>query len=159
LNAVQVYRVGRWAYTRGIPLIPSVCKALNYFLFNCFVTAKSDIGEGVVLGYGGMGVVIHTAARIGRNSFIGQQVTIGSKASFFSDEPQADVPVIGEDVFIGAGAKVLGGITIGDGAVVGANAVVIQDVPGCGVVAGNPAKLIRVRSEVRSPIPASRRAR
>lgn len=159
MNAVQVYRAGRWAYRRGIPLVPSLCKALNYFLFNAFVTAKSDIGKGVVLGYGGMGVVIHTAARIGRNSFIGQQVTIGSKASFLSDEPQTDIPVIGENVFIGAGSKVLGAITIGDGAVVGANSVVIQDVPRCGVVAGNPAKLIRVRSEVMSPIPLSRRAR
>lgn len=79
------------------------------------------------------GVVIHPQARIGPNCLIFQQVTLGTVES-------GGVPVIGGHVDIGAGAKLLGAITVGDHAVIGANAVVLQDVPAHYVAVGIPAR-------------------
>jgi serine O-acetyltransferase len=82
-------------------------------------------------------VVIHSKARIGPNCLIMQQVTIGQN--------KRQRPVIGGGVDIGPGAKVLGGITVGDNAHIGANAVVLHDVPPWAVVAGVPARVIGSR--------------
>ncbi|MDB4991615.1 MAG: serine acetyltransferase [Myxococcaceae bacterium] len=87
------------------------------------------------------GVVIHPEAVIGPNCLIFQQVTIGSG-------PRPGVPKLGGHVDVGPGAKILGGVTIGDHAVIGANAVVVQDVPAGAVAVGVPA--ISRRSAVRS---------
>ena len=84
-----------------------------------------------------MAVVIHARAKVGKNCVIGTCVTIGGKSHHY------EVPVIGDNVYIGSGAKILGPITIGDNVVIGANAVVVKDVPSNCVVAGIPAKVIK----------------
>ncbi|MFT6776002.1 MAG: serine O-acetyltransferase [Paracoccaceae bacterium] len=94
---------------------------------------NADIGGGLLMTHPN-GVVIHPKARIGPNCLIMQQVTIGQN--------RQKLPVIGGHVDIGPGAKVLGGITIGDHAQIGANAVVLQDVPPWAVVVGIPARVI-----------------
>ena len=81
------------------------------------------------------GIIIHPSAVIGANVTIMHQVTIGSRDI---DESA----VIGDDVFIGAGAKILGKIVIGNGAKIGANAVVIKDVPANATVVGVPGRII-----------------
>lgn len=81
------------------------------------------------------GVVVHENAVIGRNCMIMQQVTIGMIRT-------GEVPTIGDDVYIGAGAKLIGKLTVGDGARIGANAVVLNDVPAHHTAVGNPARLI-----------------
>jgi serine O-acetyltransferase len=79
------------------------------------------------------GIVIHPAARLGERVALMHQVTLGQLTP---DDP--GVPVLGDDVYVGAGAKIFGGITIGDGALIGANAVVTRDVPaGARVVGAN----------------------
>ncbi len=82
-------------------------------------------------------MVVHARAVIGKNCMIGQCVTIGGKSG------QYEVPVIGDNVEINAGARVLGPIHIGDNVIIGANAVVVKDVPSNCVVAGVPAKIIK----------------
>ena len=77
---------------------------------------------------------IITAKSIGKNCWINQQVTIGFK--------NAKSPIIGDNVRISCGAKILGGIKIGNNAIIGANAVVIKDVPDNAIVGGVPAKVI-----------------
>jgi serine O-acetyltransferase len=77
------------------------------------------------------GIIIHSKAKIGKNCIIMHQVTIGQKKI---DEQEA--PILGNNVFIGAGAKILGKIKIGDNVVIGANAVVTKDVPSNSVVVG-----------------------
>lgn len=82
------------------------------------------------------GVVMHDEAIVGPGCMIMQQVTLGQLAG-------AGAPTVGKAVYIGAGAKVLGGITIGDGARIGANAVVLHDVPQGATVVGIPASVVR----------------
>lgn len=98
---------------------------------------EADIGKGTVIGYQGLGVVIHKRAVIGRNCSIGQNVTIGGGARI------PGVPTIGDNVHIGAGAVVVGGIHIGDNARIGANSFVNSDIPANCVAVGAPAKPVK----------------
>lgn len=100
---------------------------------------QADIGDGTLIGYQGIGVVIHKQAVIGANCHISQNVTIGGGGG-----PEG-VPTIGENVTIGAGAVVLGGIHIGDNVSIGANAVVLTDIPDNAVAVGMPAKVVKFK--------------
>lgn len=106
-----------------------------------------DISEDVVCGchlrlwHNGLGVVIGAGVVIGNNVEIFQNVTIGNK------DEKSGAPSIGDGVKIGAGAAVLGNITVGDNVFIGANSVVIHDVPDNVKVAGVPARIIGRRSE------------
>lgn len=143
MNAIDFYRVARKFHLRGIPVLPKLIERSIFLLFNSYVPCTAEIGEGTRFGYGGMGVVIHANARIGKRCTIGPQVTIGGRSRI------VEVPVIGDDVFLATGSKILGPVTIGDGAIVGANAVVIHDVPARSIVAGVPAKVIKTDIDVR----------
>jgi serine O-acetyltransferase len=108
------------------------------------VPLNSNIGGGLLLTHPN-GVVIHPKARIGPNCLIMQQVTVGKN--------RQGLPIIGGNVDIGPGAKVLGGIIIGDHAQIGANAVVLHDVPPWAVVAGVPARIIGDRRPIEPATP------
>jgi len=97
------------------------------------IPTNSAIGGGLLIPHPN-GIVVHPHATIGCNCLIFQQVTVGAT--------ERDVPVIGGHVDIGAGAKVIGPVTIGDHARIGANAVVLIDVPPHGVIVGNPGRLV-----------------
>ncbi|MDZ7856204.1 serine O-acetyltransferase [Sphaerotilus sp.] len=117
-----------------------LAKFIDYIIrlvFGCWFPHTVVVGKGLVLGYGGLGVVIHKDAVLGSFVHIDQHVTIGGNGTKFG------VPVIGSNVYIGAGAKILGPITIGDNVKIGANSVVIRDVPSNVVFAGVPAKFIK----------------
>jgi len=90
----------------------------------------------VLLGYQGLCIVIHRRAIIGDDVVVGAGVTIGGRSEHF------EVPVIGNNVVIGNGAKILGPVKIGHHAQIGANAVVLKDVPAYGVAVGVPARII-----------------
>ncbi|HEX8433461.1 serine acetyltransferase [Archangium sp.] len=137
IDAMTLYRMGRKLYLRGIPVLPAMLRKAIHYLHGSYIPAEADIGEGTQLGYGGMGIVIHKDAKIGRHCLISHQVTVGGRSGL------KDLPVIGDYVRIGAGAKILGNIHIGDFAVIGANAVVVKDVAPGAVVGGIPAKELR----------------
>jgi serine O-acetyltransferase len=101
------------------------------------IPLRTNLGGGLLLPHPN-GIVIHPDAQVGVNCLIFQQVTIGMG-------PKEGVPVIGGHVDIGAGAKLLGGIKVGDHARIGANSVVIEDVPAGATVVGIPAKIVRSR--------------
>lgn len=97
-----------------------------------------DIGGGLYIQHGFATII--TARSLGVNCWINQQVTVG-----FSSRNER--PVIGDNVIINAGAKVIGGVVVGNDSVIGANAVVVKDVPENCVVGGVPAKIIRQNGE------------
>lgn len=121
-----------------IPLIPTIInKIFIRLLFGCQVGVRTKIGQGVSLGYGELGVVIHERAAIDKNVSIGTCVTIGGTSKKY------EVPIIGENTIISSGAKILGPIKIGKNCVIGANAVVLNDIPDNCVAVGVPAKVIK----------------
>ena len=123
-----------------IPFIPRLVTLLIFLIYNSKVPYQARIGKGTKLGYGGIGVVVPSESVIGRNCSVGQQVTIGGGNSRYPG-----VPVIGDNVHMHKGAIIYGGITVGDNAEIGANAVVNKPVPDNAVVAGVPAKIIRIK--------------
>ena len=134
---IHWYRLGNWLYRHHVPLLPKFIWYLNYILFNSSVPSGCKIGGGSVFAYGGIGVVIQSRAVIGKNCLIGQGVTIGGKSGWY------EVPVIGDNVHVSAGARILGPIRIGNNVIIGANAVVVKDVPDNCIVAGVPANIIK----------------
>ena len=141
MNALTLYRAAKFLQRWNVPLFPGMLEKLILLVFRCVVPRRCDIGEGTELGYGGIAVVIHERAKIGRNVMISPCVTIGGRSGMVG------VPIIEDDVFIGAGAKILGDVRIGRHATIGANAVVLQSVPAATVVAGVPARVIRINKE------------
>lgn len=133
---VLIYRIGNWFYRIGWKSFSKLFSYLNRFLFSCWLPSSASIGSNFTIGYGGLGVVIHSNAVIGENVTIGQNVTIGRNMG------DKRVPEIGNDVYIGAGSVVFGEIVIGNNVIIGANSVVNRSIPDSCTVVGNPGKII-----------------
>ncbi|MCA1065391.1 serine acetyltransferase [Rossellomorea sp. AcN35-11] len=132
LKALELYKISRFCYLNGFVEGADYIRDFIQFKFNSFIPYTAEIGEGTRFGYGGVGLIIHKKAKIGKNCVISQNVTIGSRGP---------LPIIGDHVFVAPGAKCIGG-TIGNNVVIGANSVVTKDIPSNCVVAGVPAKVI-----------------
>lgn len=104
--------------------------------YGVFITPTANIGYGFCLGH--CFSIMISECKIGDNVTVMQQVTIGSSRG----GNRSGFPTIGNNVFIGCGAKILGKVTIGNNVMVGANAVITKDVPDNAIVAGIPAKII-----------------
>jgi serine O-acetyltransferase len=128
------HRLWKWK----IPLLPRMLSLFSRIVFAAQVPASTRIGRGTRLNYSGLGTVLHWRAVIGERVQIGPGVVIGGRSEIW------DVPVIEDDVQIGVGAKILGPVRVGRGAVIGANAVVLHDVPAGAVVVGIPARVVRI---------------
>jgi len=135
--AMILYRLMQWARRRRLVPLEWIFNRMNSMCCNCIIGRGTEFGPGFVLIHS-TGVVINGAVRGGSNVFIEHQVTIGAE--------RRQAPVLGSDVFVGAGAKIIGPIEIGTGAKVGANAVVVDDVPSYATVVGIPAKVVRRRT-------------
>lgn len=136
LNALQLHRAANLLDRAGIPVAPALLKRISGVLFGTCIGTGAQIGEGTVLTFGGMGVVIHGTARLGRGVMLGPNVVIGCRSR------SRGAPVIEDEVKIGAGACVLGDVRVGRGACIGANSVVVEDVPAGATVVGVPARRI-----------------
>lgn len=137
INAYFFYRISHKLFNWKIPLIPSLIKLFCFLIYNSSIPFQCKIGKGTKFAYGGIGVVLHKRTVIGNNCVIGTNVTIGGKSGHY------EVPTIGDNVYIATGAKILGPIKIGNNVTIGANAVVINEVPDNVIVAGVPAKIIK----------------
>jgi len=136
-DAGHNYRLCHRLYTRGMAGAARKLETVNRFLTGADISCSAEIGEGLALPHSG-GVVIGGLCVIGRNCVIYQQVTLGYRGDHDRSDGQ---PHVGNDVMVGAGAKILGPVKIGDGAVVGANAVVVSDVPAGALAVGIPAQV------------------
>ncbi|MEI8312181.1 MAG: serine acetyltransferase [Verrucomicrobiota bacterium] len=131
-------RVRRWPFglwVLGTPLLATYVFFVHWVL-GIELDYQTDIGRGLSIRHG-VGIVVHRDAVIGEGCTLRQAVTIGERV------PGGPCPVLGNRVETGAGAIILGGIRLGDGACVGAGSVVLRDVEAGAVVAGNPAAVIR----------------
>lgn len=130
------YRLQQWARRRGLTPIEFFFARINSMLCNCLIGRGAEFGRGFVMIHS-TGVVINRLVRAGNFVFIEHQVTVGAE--------RGESPRIGNNVFIGAGAKIIGAVDIGDGAKIGANAVVTKPVPPYATVVGVPARVVRQR--------------
>lgn len=132
----EILRLGHKLYRMKIPLLPKIIYRFNRVVFSCDIPPKTEIGEGSFFSHSGLGVVVNGDSKIGKNCRILQNVTIGGRGDH-------GVPVIEDNVTIGACACIIGGVTVGHDSVIGAHAVILKDVPPCSVVVGNPAKVVK----------------
>jgi serine O-acetyltransferase len=131
--AMLLYRLMEWSQRLRLAPVAMLFNKLNGVMGGCIIGRGARFGPGFVLVHS-MGVVINTAVRGGRDVKIEHQVTIGAERGVS--------PVLGDDIFVGAGAKILGSITIGSRVRIGANAVVVKDVPDDMTAVGVPARYL-----------------
>ena len=134
--ANALFRLQAWLARWHLAPLAWVPHTLNKLLHGCVIGVRAQFGPGLVLIHP-VGVVINSAVRGGRNVWIESGVVIGAN--------RGRSPRLGDDIFIGSGAKIVGGVTVGSGARVGANAVVLHDVAAGDTVVGIPAKPLRRR--------------
>jgi serine O-acetyltransferase len=139
VHALLAHRVAHALDDVGVPLAPRVIATLARTWTGIEIHPAADIGDGLFVDHGS-GVVIGETAEIGENVTIYQGVTLGG-TGFATGKRH---PTVEDNVTIGSGAKLLGPITVGHGSKIGANAVVIHDVPPLSTVVGNPGHPVRV---------------
>ncbi|BAY07483.1 serine O-acetyltransferase [Calothrix sp. NIES-2098] len=141
VQALMFHRLTHWLYKIGIPFVPRFISTISRFLTGIEIHPGAKIGKGVFIDHG-MGVVIGETAIVGDYALIYQGVTLGGTGK----ETGKRHPTLGENVVVGAGAKVLGNIQIGNNVRIGAGSVVLRDVPSNTTVVGIPGRLIRAEN-------------
>lgn len=138
IHAIWGYRISNWLWLRGFKLAGRACSALTRFCTGVDIHPGAVLGSGLFIDHA-TGVVIGETAEVGEDVTIYHGVTLGGS----SLERGKRHPTIGDRVTIGAGAKVLGPITVGHDSRIGANAVVVKPVPPDSVVVGVPGQVIK----------------
>jgi serine O-acetyltransferase len=139
VQALLAHRLAHALWQRNMPLLPRLLAAIARSLTGVEIHPAAEIGQGLLIDHG-MGVVIGETAQIGNDVTIYQGVTLGG-TGFATGKRH---PTVQDNVTIGAGARLLGPITVGHAAKIGANTVVIHDVPPNSTVVGNPGHPVRV---------------
>ncbi|GBE57780.1 serine acetyltransferase [bacterium BMS3Abin01] len=140
LHAVIMHRVAHHLYRQGLPVMPRIISQINRFFTGIEIHPAARIGEGFFIDHGA-GVVVGETTEVGDNVTIYQGVTLGGTGK----ETGKRHPTLKDNVTIGAGAKVLGSVTVGQNAKIGAGTIVIQNVPDNSTVVGNPGRPVRER--------------
>jgi len=141
-HALLFYRFAHWLSGKRVPLVPRVLSQFARFITGIEIHPGAMIGSGLFIDHG-MGVVIGETTEIGDNVTLFQGVTLGGTGK----QRGKRHPTIGSHVVVGTGAKVLGPIKIGDYVKIGANSVVLQDVPDHSTVVGIPGRIVRIKDE------------
>lgn len=143
LQVLLFHRIAHWLHDLGLPVLPRLLSQLARSLTGIEIHPGAQIGQGVFIDHG-MGVVIGETAIVGDYCLIYQGVTLGGTGK----ETGKRHPTLGENVVVGAGAKVLGNLLIGNNVRIGAGSVVLRDVPSDCTVVGVPGRVV-YRSGVR----------
>ncbi len=141
-HAMLAYRVSHWLKAHRVPFLPRFLSQLARWLTGIEIHPSAKIGRGFFIDHG-MGVVIGETAEIGDFVTLFQGVTLGGTGK----ERGKRHPTVGNHVVIGAGAKILGGISIGDNVKIGANSVVLKNVAANSTVIGVPARVVKTQGE------------
>ncbi|WP_456342267.1 serine O-acetyltransferase [Thermovibrio sp.] len=138
LHAIWLHRIAHWLWTHNLKLLARLVSHFSRWLTGIEIHPGAKIGRRFFIDHG-MGVVIGETTEIGNDVTLYHQVTLGGT----STKKGKRHPTIGNNVVIGAGAKVLGPVKVGDNCKIGANSVVIKDVPPNSTVVGIPGKVVR----------------
>lgn len=138
LHALIGYRIAHFFYLMRFSLLARLISQIARFFTGIEIHPGAQIGAGLFIDHG-MGVVVGETSIIGDNVLLYQGVTLGGTGL----EKGKRHPTVGNNVVIGAGAKVLGNIVVGDNSYIGANAVVIKDVPANSTVVGVPGRVTK----------------
>ena len=133
-----VYRAMRFCQTRHLKPLAFILYRLNIFCSHAVIGRGAEFGDGLIILHTS-GIVINSKVKAGKNLILEHGVTIGAEKN--------RCPVLGDNVFVGAGAKIIGGVTIGSDVKIGANAVVTKDLPDGATAVGIPAKVIKIYGE------------
>jgi cysteinyl-tRNA synthetase len=139
-HAILIHRISHALWKLKIPLIPRLLSHISRFFTGIEIHPGAKIGAGFFIDHG-MGVVIGETAEIGENCLLYQGVTLGGTGK----EKGKRHPTLGNNVVVGAGAKILGPIRIGNGVKIGANSVVLKSIPDYAIVVGVPGRIIKKR--------------
>ena len=152
LHALVLHRLAHWFWLKGLRWLGRFISQLSRWLTGIEIHPGARIGDGVFIDHG-MGVVIGETAEVGDGCTIYQGVTLGGTSLTKGAKRH---PTLGRNVVVGAGAKVLGGFTVGDNAAVGSNAVVTKPVPAGATAVGIPARIIQAEEHARREEAASK---
>ena len=153
VKAVFFHRIANFFCVAKFDLIARIISQLSRFLTGIEIHPKAKIGKNLFIDHG-MGVVIGETSKIGDNVTIYHMVTLGGIAQSINSNGQRNIkrhPTIEDDVVIGSGAQVLGPVTVGRCAKIGANAVITKDVPEKAVMVGIPAKNVGIADSEFNP--------
>ena len=145
VHAIILHRWAHGCWTHGFKWLGRFISHLTRWLTGIEIHPGAKIGERVFFDHA-MGVVVGETAEIGDGCTIYQGVTLGGTALYKGAKRH---PTLGKNVVVGAGAQVLGGFTVGDGAKIGSNAVVVKPVPAGATAVGNPARVIQAGADVK----------
>ena len=142
LKALLFHRVAHFLWEVGLCLPARMVSQLGRFFTGIEIHPGATIGRCLFIDHG-MGVVIGETSEIGDDCTLYQGVTLGGTGK----ERGKRHPTLGDNVLVGAGAQVLGNITVGSGSYIGANSVVVKDVPADATVVGVPGRIVRIAGE------------
>lgn len=151
-HSIVMHRAAHKLWTSGWRVLARAISQFNRFVTGIEIHPGAEIGERFFIDHG-MGVVIGETAQIGDGVTIYQDVTLGGVAPSVNSHLQRDQkrhPTLLDGVIVGSGAQILGPITVGAEARIGANSVVTKDVPACTTMAGNPARVIQSRRKTQT---------
>ena len=141
-QAVVLHRLAHWFRRRSVPVLPALLHRFSIACTGVDIAPAAEIGPGLLISHG-VGLVIGNRVTVGANASLLHGATIGGS----SPKRRAEMPVLGDDIFVGANACVVGAIQVGDGCFIGANAVVSVDLAaGCTALAPPPAVCTRPRA-------------
>ncbi len=145
MQALVLYRVSHALWRRGVPLLPMLLTRLCQHLYAVDIAYEAHLGPGMVIVHG-FGLVVGNQTRLEGQCILFHGVTFGDRGSEWVGASVPDGhPTVGLDCMFGAGAKVLGPLRVGANCIVGANSVVLKDVPPNSVVVGVPGRVVGQR--------------
>lgn len=140
VHAIWFYRLTHALWQADVPVVPRFISHIARFLTGIEIHPGAKLGPGLFIDHG-MGVVIGETAEIGKDVTLYQGVTLGAQTRHTGKRH----PTLSDNVVVGAGAKILGPVTIGEDCVIGAGAVVVNDVPAHATVVGVPGHVVAMR--------------
>ncbi|AVD35237.1 serine O-acetyltransferase EpsC [Clostridioides difficile] len=141
VHAMIMHRMAHALYKKKKLFTARLISQISRFMTGIEIHPGAKMGEGILIDHG-MGVVIGETAEVGNRVTIYQGATLGATGK----DTGKRHPTVGDDVLIGAGTKILGPLNIGSNSKIGANSVVVKDVPNGATVVGIPAKIVKIRN-------------